>query len=154
MPDLNLCLRIEADALCAALVRIADALGARAVPSAPPPPNPVPPIPALPTQAPTPPAPVSVVPTAAAMPHTPTPEPAAAAAAAAPASSVPAAPTTPPRAYELPELQVAASALCDAGGRDALLALLGQFGVRAMSELPQEQYGAFATALRRLGAKI
>ena len=38
--------------------------------------------------------------------------------------------------------------------RDALIGLLTQFGVNAINNLPDEHLGAFATALRGLGAAI
>jgi hypothetical protein len=42
----------------------------------------------------------------------------------------------------------------DNGKQSQLLALLKQFDVRSMSQLEPAQYGAFATALRGLGAKL
>ncbi|UTW68639.1 hypothetical protein KHA80_14140 [Anaerobacillus sp. HL2] len=42
----------------------------------------------------------------------------------------------------------------DAGKREALVQLLQSFGVQALTALPKEQYGAFATKLREMGAKI
>jgi hypothetical protein len=42
----------------------------------------------------------------------------------------------------------------DAGKTADLQALLKSFGVQALTQLPKEQYGAFATALRGLGARI
>ena len=56
--------------------------------------------------------------------------------------------------YTIDQLAYAASPLIDAGKLPELQALLGQFGVNILTELPAEQYGAFATALRGLGAKI
>jgi hypothetical protein len=35
-----------------------------------------------------------------------------------------------------------------------LLELLGRYGVQAVTQLKPEQYGAFATELRALGAQI
>jgi len=52
------------------------------------------------------------------------------------------------------QLAVAATQLMDAGKRDELLALLGTFGIQALTTLPKEQYGTFATKLREKGAKI
>ncbi len=40
------------------------------------------------------------------------------------------------------------------GKMQALMALLGQFGVQTLDKLRPDQMGAFATALRGLGAKI
>lgn len=62
-------------------------------------------------------------------------------------------PTSAPT-YTMDQLAVAATQLVDAGKREALLQLLSSFGVQALTALPQEQYGAFATKLRELGAKI
>lgn len=62
-------------------------------------------------------------------------------------------PTSAP-SYTMDQLAVAATQLMDAGKRDELLQLLAAFGVQALTSLPQEQYGAFATKLRELGANI
>ena len=62
-------------------------------------------------------------------------------------------PTTAPT-YTMEQLAVAATQLVDAGRRTELVGLLGQFNVQALTELPKEQYGAFATKLREMGAKI
>ena len=80
--------------------------------------------------------------------------------AAAPAS--PAAQTTPTtsavptsqQTYSLDDLARAGMTLMDSGRQADLQGLLKQFGVEALPALPQEQYGAFATALRGLGAQI
>lgn len=68
----------------------------------------------------------------------------------------PAAATVPTAAqtYTMEQLAVAATQLVDAGRRMELVQLLGSFGVQALTALPKEQYGAFATQLRALGAKI
>lgn len=72
-----------------------------------------------------------------------------------PVAPTPAAvPVAQPQAYTLEQLSVAATPLIDAGRREELLALVHSFGVQALTQLPREQYGAFATALRGLGAKI
>ena len=52
------------------------------------------------------------------------------------------------------QLARAASQLMDAGKQNELVQLLGQFGVQALTALPQEQYGTFATKLRELGANL
>lgn len=57
-------------------------------------------------------------------------------------------------AYTMEQLAVAATQLSDAGRRQDLVNLLGQFGVQALTALPKERYGEFATALRQMGAKI
>lgn len=68
----------------------------------------------------------------------------------APAGAVPTTQTT----YTVDQLAVAATPLMDAGRVAELNQLLQQFGVQALTHLPQERYGEFATALRALGAKI
>ena len=98
--------------------------------------------------------PVSTVPTAGQMPS------AAPAVPTTPvqASAVPAVPTTSVQTssvtYTPDDLARAAMALMDCGKQQDLIALLGQFGVVAIPELRPEQYGAFATALRGMGAQI
>lgn len=57
-------------------------------------------------------------------------------------------------AYTPDDLARAAMALMDSGRQAELLGLLQQFGVVAIPELKPEQYGAFATALRGMGAQI
>jgi hypothetical protein len=56
--------------------------------------------------------------------------------------------------YSMDQLAVAATSLVDAGKREDLLQLLASFGAQALTQLPKEQYGAFATKLREMGAKI
>lgn len=103
------------------------------------------------------PAPSPVVPQTPAVPVTPTvPVPAPVTAAPAPsAPAVPTVPTSPAPGYTLEQLSKAGAGLAsDPVKRDQLIALLQQFGVPAITMLPPEQYGAFATALRGLGAAI
>lgn len=75
------------------------------------------------------------------------------------------APVTPPPVQQAPvqtaapsysadDLARAAMTLMDSGRQGDLINLLAQFGTEALTQLPQEQYGAFATALRGLGAPI
>ena len=99
-------------------------------------------------------------PSSAPVPVTPVPvaQPAAAPAPvaqpiAAPAPAPAAAPTTA-RAFRFEDIQLAATSLCDTGKRAEVLELLTKYGIQALSALPAEQYGAFATELRGLGAKI
>lgn len=70
--------------------------------------------------------------------------------------SAPGAPVVPTttKEYTVDDLARAAIPLMDAGGQQVLVNLLSQFGVATLPQLPKEQYGAFATALRGLGAKI
>ena len=82
----------------------------------------------------------------------PAPMPAAPA-APAPVNPAPAVPTTT-QAYTMDQLAVAATQLVDAGRREELVALLTAFGVQALTQLPKEQYGNFATYLRSVGVRI
>ncbi len=74
----------------------------------------------------------------------------------------PAAPTTPTTgavptsapSYTMEQLGVAAQPLVDAGRGAELVGWLQQHGVAALTQLPKEQYGEFATFLRSLGASI
>lgn len=101
----------------------------------------------LPTAAPVkpatpPPAPVMPVPTAAAPAAAPVPvQPPVVPVAAAPA-------------YSRDQIMTAGAALIDAGKINELMGLLNAFGVQAVTHLKQEQLGAFATELRKLGAQI
>ena len=56
--------------------------------------------------------------------------------------------------YTPDDLARAAFTLMDSGRQQELIGLLQQFGVNAIPELKPEQYGAFATALRGMGAQI
>ena len=56
--------------------------------------------------------------------------------------------------YKLDDITKAGADLAQAGKVNELVALLGQFGVQACTQLKPEQFGAFATALRGLGAAI
>jgi len=67
--------------------------------------------------------------------------------------AIPVVPTTAPT-FSLEQLAVAGTQLMDAGHQDKLLSLLSAFGVSALTQLGKDQYGAFATQLRALGAKI
>ncbi len=67
-----------------------------------------------------------------------------------PATAVP----TSVQTYEMDQLAVAATQLVDANRREELVQLLAAFGVQALTQLPKQQYGAFATKLREMGAKI
>lgn len=62
-------------------------------------------------------------------------------------------PTTEPT-YSIDELARAASMIADTSDFQVIKNVLDQFGVTAISSLVPEQYGAFATALRGLGAQI
>lgn len=87
-------------------------------------------------------------------PQPPYQQPAPAASIDAPQPPMPGPVPTAPQTYTLEQLSIAATALIDAGRRVELVALLGTFSVPALTALPQEQYGNFATHLRGMGAKI
>ena len=73
-----------------------------------------------------------------------------------PAPAVQAAATVPTstHTYTPDELAKAAMPLMDAGKQQELIGLVHQFGASSIPELRPEQYGAFATALRGMGAQI
>ena len=90
----------------------------------------------------------AATPNAAPVPTAPTP--------AAPSGN-PAAPVVPVSGtptYTLDQISRAGASLVDAGKMQQLLGLLSRYGVQAVTQLKPEQYGAFATELRSLGAQI
>lgn len=97
--------------------------------------------------------PVTAVPVTAAPVQTTAPTQQAAAAVSAIAPQAAPVQTAAP-SYTMNDLTNAAVTLMDSGRQADLLNLLAQFGVEALPALPREQYGAFATALRGLGAQI
>lgn len=146
---LEMKLTIEAPELANALNNLAVALGARPfstpqqAPAAAPVQQPV-----APQQAPT--APVQQpMPTPA--PVAPMPAPATTAQPNTPVAGVPLA--QPPK-YTVDQIMAAGAQLMDAGKVNDLMNLLHSFGVQAVMDLKPEQLGAFATALRDMGAKI
>lgn len=112
------------------------------------------------SNAPVAPAPVQTTPTPAPV-AAPAPAPAPAPTPAAPpvtpmptaAAPTPAVPVTAPT-YTLDQIAKAGANLVDAGKMEQLLALLTKYGVQAVTQLTPDQYGAFATELRALGAQI
>ena len=96
--------------------------------------------------------PVQKMPTAPSAPTAPA-APAAPTAPVAPAAPAAPVPTTQV-SYKPDDLARAAMSLMDSGRQPDLISLLGQFGVVSIPDLRPEQYGAFATALRGLGAQI
>lgn len=83
----------------------------------------------------------------------------------APGPVSPTAPTAPPAQptgvplapapqYTVDQIMQAGATLMDAGKVNELMNLLHSFGVQAVMDLKPEQLGAFATAMRELGAKI
>ena len=111
------------------------------------------PAPAAPTAQPVPvAAPAQAVP--AASPAQPASSMAAAAPTPVPPVQVPQAVPTSSRTYTPDELAKAAMQLMDSGRQSELIGLLSQFGVDSLPSLRPDQYGAFATALRGMGAQI
>lgn len=96
------------------------------------------------------------------IPVSPTPQPVPVVPVTQPAAPVPAAPLQPAPApvptsapsYTADDLAKAAISLMDAGRQNDLITLLQQFGVSSVPNLQPAQYGAFATALRGMGAQI
>ena len=168
---------VEAPNLAASILKLAEAIASGPDPSILTPDEPLPvasyptapapaPAPAPAAPAPAPAAPVSPAPVTPT--QTPTPAPAAPVAAPSPApaptagqtSAAPGntpAPTVPVAGaptYTLDQISRAGASLVDAGKMQQLLELLGRYGVQAVTQLQPEQYGAFATELRALGAQI
>lgn len=112
-------------------------------PAAPAPTVPATPVPVVPMQ---PAAPVPVQPAAPTpmMPAQPT----------MPQPVVPTVPAGSAPQYTLEQLSVACSPLVSAGQSGAISAILVSMGVNALTQLPQQYYGAFAAAIRNLGAHI
>lgn len=90
---------------------------------------------------------VQTVPTETTAPETPSEQ-------AAPTVQTVTPVVTTAREYTLDDLAAAAMTLMDKGMQPQLQELLKNYGVEAMPQLPKEQYGAFATALRGMGAQI
>ena len=115
---------------------------------------PVSPAPVNPTPGP---APTTAAPVAAPSPsptpvtNAPTSGPTSAAPGNTPAPTVP---VTGAPTYTLDQISRVGASLVDAGKMQQLLELLGRYGVQAVTQLQPEQYGAFATELRALGAQI
>lgn len=63
-------------------------------------------------------------------------------------------PVAPPPQFTKDQIMQAGAKLMDAGKANELIALLRSFNVRAVMDLKPEQLGAFATAMRELGAEI
>ena len=172
MSNVSMTIKVEAPDLVDAIMRLASAVTPDPnilTPDTPRPQMPAPapaPAPIAPPAAPQPPAapPMAVpaVPVTPAAPVTPPAPPATPAAPVAPVAPVTApAPTPAPTVpvggaptYTLDQIAKAGASLVDAGKMEPLLALLSRYGVQAVTQLAPEQYGAFATELRALGAQI
>ena len=154
---------VEAPDLAASILKLAEAIAsgpdpALLIPDEPLPVSAYPTTPAPAPVNPTPgPAPTMAAPVAAPSPS-PTPvtnAPIAGPTSAAPGNTpAPAVPVTGAPTYTLDQISRAGASLVDAGKMQQLLELLGRYGVQAVTQLKPEQYGAFATELRALGAQI
>lgn len=150
---------VEAPDLAASILKLAEAIASGPDPALliPDEPLPVSAYPATPAAAPVAPVAAPVAPVAA---PSPSPTPVTNAPTAGPTSAVPgntpapAVPVTGAPAYTLDQISRAGASLVDAGKMQQLLELLGRYGVQAVTQLKPEQYGAFATELRALGAQI
>lgn len=161
---------VEAPDLAASILKLAEAIAsgpdpALLIPDEPLPVSAYPATPA-PAAAPVSPAPVNPppgpAPTMAAPVVAPSPSPTpvtnaptAGLTSAAPGNTpAPAVPVAGAPTYTLDQISRAGASLVDAGKMQQLLELLGRYGVQAVTQLKPEQYGAFATELRGLGAQI
>lgn len=102
----------------------------------------------IPTTVPTAQSETTTIPTPA-PPTMPTINPATESAQVTPQPVPTAAPT-----YTLDAIAKAGATLVDAGKMEALCSLLAKYGIAAITALDPSQYGAFATELRALGARI
>lgn len=141
---------VEAPDLAASILKLAEAIASGPDPALliPDEPLPVSAYPATPAPVA---APVAPSPSPTPVTNAPTAGPTSAAPGNTPAPAVPVAgaPT-----YTLDQISRAGASLVDAGKMQQLLELLGRYGVQAVTQLKPEQYGAFATELRGLGAQI
>lgn len=75
--------------------------------------------------------------------------------APAPAAPVvPTVPVTPATEYTFADIQRIAAPLVHQGKSAELINALGNFGVKAITELQQDQFGAFVQELKNLGADV
>lgn len=161
---------VEAPDLAASILKLAEAIAsgpdpALLIPDEPLPVSAYPATPA-PVAAPVSPAPVNPTPgpaptmAAPVVAPSPSPTPVTNAPTAGPTSAAPgntpapAVPVAGAPTYTLDQISRAGASLVDAGKMQQLLELLGRYGVQAVTQLKPEQYGAFATELRALGAQI
>lgn len=98
-------------------------------------------------------APAPAAPAPAVTPE-PAPAPAPVQAPVTPAPAPAPVPVAPAPTYSRDQIMTAGAALIDAGKINELMGLLNSFGVQAVTQLKQDQLGAFATELRKLGAQI
>lgn len=137
-------LTIEAPGLTTAINRLADAIAYSRAPATAPSTNSANPTPGAVNMG----APTPAQPTGTPVPAAPMTGPTA---APAQATGVPLAPAPQ---YTVDQIMQAGATLMDAGKVNELMNLLHSFGVQAVMDLKPEQLGAFATAMRELGAKI
>lgn len=90
----------------------------------------------------------------AAFPSNAYPGPVSPTAPTAPPAQPTGVPLAPAPQYTVDQIMQAGATLMDAGKVNELMNLLHSFGVQAVTDLKPEQLGAFATAMRELGAKI
>lgn len=161
---------VEAPDLAASILKLAEAIASGPDPALliPDEPLPVSAYPATPAPAVAPVSPAPVNPTPGPAPTmaapvvapSPSPTPATNAPTAGPTSAAPgntpapAVPVAGAPTYTLDQISRAGASLVDAGKMQQLLELLSRYGVQAVTQLKPEQYGAFATELRGLGAQI
>lgn len=157
---------VEAPDLAASILKLAEAIASGPDPSILTPDEPLPvasyPTAPAPAPAPAPAAPVSPAPVTPTQTPAPTatppvaaPAPTAGQTSAAPGNTpAPTVPVTGAPTYTPDQISRAGASLVDAGKMQQLLELLGRYGVQAVTQLQPEQYGAFATELRALGAQI
>lgn len=100
------------------------------------------------------PAPVQSVPTTTIAAPTPAPTPTPVQMPVAQTAPAPAVPVASAPTYTLDQIATAGAALVNAGKMEQLLALLSKYGIQAITQLKAEQFGAFVTELRGLGAQI
>ena len=164
---LEMKIKIEvADAVISAIDKLAAAIDkgtfsasaiSDPVPAAPAPVTPAPAAPVNPTPAPVAapaPAPASSAQTSPIAAPIPAPAPVQMNAAMTAPTPAPAVPVTAAPTYTLDQIANAGAALVNAGKMEQLLALLGKYGIQAITQLKPEQFGQFVTELRGLGAQI
>lgn len=139
---------VKAPELAGAILSLAGAMSGAALPTPAAVPAQLPPTAAVKPATP-PPAPVQPPVT-----PTPTPTPTAASAPTQPPAAPPVVPVAAAPTYNRDQIMTAGAALIDAGKINELMGLLNAFEVQAVTQLKQEQLGAFATELRKLGAQI
>ena len=150
---LEMKIKIEvADALISTIDKLASALNIIAIPAQTP-------APANPTAAPAPvtapaSAPVQAASTSPIADPTPAQPPVQMNAAMTAPTPAPVVPVTAAPTYTLDQIATAGAALVNAGKMEQLLALLGKYGIQAITQLKAEQFGPFVTELRGLGAQI